>query len=212
MYQSHPSHALNLRFQTRPFQGAEPKSARFLFVGLDANYAENIEDSAIFPGILTYHEDGTRFWQQHGVHHPFLLDGYRGDGRRYHQNFARFGFTPDHAAQVSFVELLHVPTVGRSQLTVDDLDTAHLERLNSAILDGAAEHVFIPRSVAALMRQTRKFAWMAKQPSESPTLPVLYQRGGKSVYQHLHLSNYGRFEAQMRAEARAIGALLATNV
>src|SRR5437879_1793360 len=140
MYQPHPSRELNGHFLQRPYQGAEPSLATYLFIGLDANYDENIERTPTFQSVLEYHQDGVAFWRRHGVHHPFLLAEYRGDGRRYHRTFARIGFTSRHAALVSFAELLHVPTVGRNRLTPEDLEPSHLQVLNSAILDGKAQH------------------------------------------------------------------------
>jgi hypothetical protein len=91
------------------------------------------------------------------VHHPFLLDGYTGDGRRYHRNFSRIGFLPAHADPVSFVELMAVPTVGRSVLTTSDLSPHHLKWLDSLILEGPARYVFIPDKVAKLMAQAGFF-------------------------------------------------------
>ena len=143
----------------RPYQGVEPSSAAYLFIGLDANYDPNIERNPIFARVLEYHEDGVGFWRRHGVHHPFLLPEYKGDGRRYHRAFARVGFEPKHAPLVSFVELLHVPTVGRSQLTVADLHPPHLQMLNSAILEGKPKHIFVSASVARLMQTSEAFPW-----------------------------------------------------
>ena len=128
MYHPHPSDLLNKIFSAKPFQGADPETATFLFVGLDANYAPSIETTPIFSSIVDYLDDGVAFWCKYGVHHPFLLPGYRGDGRLYHKTFASIGFTVEHAAQVSFVELLHVPTCGRSSLVPEDLDPQHLLR------------------------------------------------------------------------------------
>ena len=108
MYRAHPDRELRDKFERRPYQGADPSSAAYVFVGLDANYAEDIEAHPIYSDVLEYHADGVAFWQGHGVHHPFLLPSYSGDGRRYHLNFARIGFAPTQAEQVSFVELLHV--------------------------------------------------------------------------------------------------------
>lgn len=68
--------------------------ATFLFVGLDANYSPDLEASPSFQSVLEYHEDGVAFWRRYGVHHPFLLPEYRGDGRRYHRTFAKIGFKP----------------------------------------------------------------------------------------------------------------------
>jgi hypothetical protein len=110
MYRSDPSQILSTLFARKPYQGASPDAARFLFVGLDANDAADIENSPIFQELLADHEDGTAFWRRHGVHHPFLLPQYTADGRRYRRTFAKIGFRPEHAELVSFIELLHLPT------------------------------------------------------------------------------------------------------
>ena len=126
---------------------------------MDANYDADIESSRAFSSVLDYHRDSVSFWQREGVHHPFLLSTYprSGKGRRYHANFARLGFVAQHARLVSFVELLHVPTVGKNPLTVADFDPVHLDRVNAAIINGNAEHIFISDKVSRLMRQTGHF-------------------------------------------------------
>ena len=210
MYQPHPSSELNAQFRHRPYQGVEPSAATFLFIGLDANYDPNLERSPCFRSVLEYHQDGVAFWRRNGVHHPFLLPEYRGDGRRYHRTFARIGFTPKHANLVSFVELLHVPTVGRNKLTPQDLDPSHLHRINAAILQGQAKHIFISSGVARLMHSSKAFPWLPKEPSGSGPLRVLYSEPSRFVYSHLHFSNYGKFQKQLEAEAHAISALLPT--
>lgn len=205
MYTPHPSATLQSLFRSRPFQGADPREAAFLFVGLDANYAPDIESSGAFPSILRYHEDGVGFWQKHGVHHPFLLPGYSGDGKRYHKNFAQIGFSAAHAANVSFIELLDVPTSGRSKLVADDLGERHLGVLRDLILNGPARHVFLSAGVSRLMRETSVFAWLPRNPTgQRDGLDVLWERQQKTVYSHLHFSNYGKFEARRKLEAMAI--------
>lgn len=182
----------------------------FLFVGLDANYDADIEHSPIFQSVLEYHQDGVAFWHRNGVHHPFLLPQYSGDGRHYHRNFARIGFEPRHASFVSFVELLHVPSVGRNKkLAPQDLDPLHLLMINSAILDGQAQHIFISAGVARLMRASGSFPWLSRNTLSPTVLPVLYRQGHRSVYLHLHFSNYGKFQLRLEAEATAIASLLA---
>ncbi len=134
MYHLHPSETLRRIFAARPFQGAEPERASFVFVGLDANYSPDIERSAIFPQLLDYLSDGVAFWQRTGVHHPFLLSAYGNkDGAKYHRSFARIGFRPEHAPLVSFIELLHLPTYGKSKLAVGDLDLEHLRWVDRVI-------------------------------------------------------------------------------
>ena len=208
MYTVHPSVELNAKFAARPFQGVEPRSAAFLFIGLDANYAADIEQSSIFGRILEYHEDGARFWIRHRVHHPFLLPGYSGDGRRYHRTFAQIGFGPQHASLVSFAELLHVPTVGRSKLTPADLDSSHLQRLNDAVLGGSPKNTFVSVGVARLMHASGAFSWLQRDLPSGKVLPAIHRSANGTVFLHLHFSNYGKFQAQLNAEARAISSLL----
>lgn len=208
MYEAHPSPALSERFRRKPYQGVAPEKAEFLFVGLDANYAADIEQSAIFPSLLRYHEDGPAFWRESGVHHPFLLPAYSGDGRRYHLSFAKIGFRADHADRVSFVELLHLPTVGRSRLQARDLERPHLLRLREAIFAGAAKYIFVSAGVLRLMVKTGLFAELDAALVSSGGLRVVFRDRCRTVFLHLHLSNYGKFEAQLRAEAKAIAELL----
>jgi hypothetical protein len=209
MYTAHPSAALNALFIQRPYQGAEPDEATFLFVGLDANYDESLDRKPIFSRVREYHEDGVAFWRRHGVHHPFLPPQYSGDGRRYHRNFAQIGFTPDQARHVSFIELLHVPTVGRNELVPGDFSTPHLTMLNNVLLYGRAKHIFVPDRVARLMRTLKAFARLAKTPLDCVgPLGVLYRRADKRVYKHLHFSVYGAFEMRRVDEAAAIRNLI----
>jgi hypothetical protein len=210
MYIPHPNPELQELFARKPHQGADPRSARYLFVGLDANYDPSIDRSAIFPMLREYHCDGAAFWRQRGVHHPFLLAGYTGDGRHYHRSFSRIGFEPEHADVVSFIELLHVATMGRSRLAPEDLDRTHLEMLNDVILASKPKRVFIPAGVARLMRATESFPWLPRAPSstEGP-LGVLYRDPTTTVYSHLHFSVYGKFERRKVEEAAAIREMLA---
>lgn len=208
MYQPNPSAELTKCFSRRPYQGVDPRAATFLFVGLDANYDANVEQSQAFPGILEYHADGVAFWREHGVHHPFLLPEYRGDGRRYHRTFARIGFEPRHAELVSFVELMHVPTVGRNKLEVADFDPAHLRNLGFAMLEGKAKYIFVSAGVLRLMQLSGFFPWLREKAQISSLLPVLYEDPLRTVFLHLHFSNYGKFQQRLDAEASAIHSLL----
>lgn len=209
MYATHPSPELNELFAHKPYQGAAPDQAMFLFVGLDANYEPQIERKAIFSKIREYHDDGVSFWRKYGVHHPFLLPEYSGDGQFYHRSFARIGFGPQHADLVSFIELLHVPTVGKNALVAPDLEASHLRVLNAAILEGQATHIFIPLTVARLMRATGAFSWLPKAPQKKAgTLDVLFRNRSKTVYSHLHFSVYGKSQQKKIHEAIAIRGLL----
>jgi hypothetical protein len=208
MYLPHPSDELNARFRHRPYQGVEPSAATFLFIGLDANYDPDLERSPSYRTVLEYHEDGVAFWRRHGVHHPFLLPGYRGDGRRYHRTFARIGFRPRHADLVSFVELLHVPNVSRNKLEPQDLDISHLRAVNAAILNGKARHIFVPAGVARLMQASKVFPWLPKAAAGDGPLRVLYTEPMRTVYSHLHFSNYGKYQQQLEREVHVIAALV----
>lgn len=208
MYFPHPSQTLTAAFSERPYQGAVPREASFLFIGLDANYDPEIECSPIFDRVVEYHHDGIGFWQRHGVHHPFLLPEYRGDGRRYHLTFSKLGFRPAHAPLVSFAELLHLPTVGRSRLVTDDLAVPHLDWLNEVILDGHPKQVFVSNNVTKLMRASGRFPWMPDTLPANQVLPVLYRDTACTVYLHLHFSNYGKFQSRLDAEAAAIARLI----
>jgi hypothetical protein len=208
MYQSHPSDRLSAAFRRRPFQGAVPEEAEIVFIGLDANYAADVELTSSFPSILDYHDDGVAFWHRHGVHHPFLLPGYRGSGKPYHRNFARIGFTPEGASRVSFIELLHLATIGVNQkLDVGDFDAVHLARIDRLVTAGAARLVFASDKVLRLMRATRRFSWLTDRVDRSGELPVVHRHGDTTVHLHLHFSNYGKFQEQMVREAQAMRVL-----
>ena len=145
--QRDPSERLQAHFRERPWQGADPFQARFLFVGLDANYDRTIEKT--LPEVFDYLEDGVAFWREHGkeVHHPFRLPRYHGKGKLYHDRFAEIGFAPEYVLWVSFIELLHVPTTttgtGKRRLEAGDLSPDHLRWLAHVFEDGSAEHVFM---------------------------------------------------------------------
>ena len=209
MYFRHPSPALNQLFALRPFQGTAPEEAQFIFLGLDANFDQEIEENPVFSKVLEYLQDGVGFWRKYGVHHPFLLPEYRGDGRFYHKTFSRIGFTSSHAAKVCFIELLHIPTIGRSALTSTDLDRVHLRRIGNAILEGEAQCIFVPAGVARLMRASGEFPWMPRTPKADVTpLSIWLREERKTVFSHLHFSVYGKYEQQKSEELLAIRALI----
>lgn len=203
-YEPHPSDRLKANFREKPWQGADPFEALFLFVGLDANYDPSIEKT--LPEVFGYLDDGVTFWKQLGVHHPFRLSHYSGSGKRYHDRFAEIGFTPEHAQQVSFIELLHLPTTGRSSLIPSDLFPDHLRWLARIFNDGSAKYVFLPQGVARLMRQSKYFPWLsAKPPRSEGDLPVLCERKGQTVYEVYHFSCYGWQLSRLNRQIVQIG-------
>jgi hypothetical protein len=192
MYHAHPNQRLRELFAVKPYQGADPATARFLFFGLDANYHPAIDERPYFSEIVAYLEDGVRYWKQRGFHHPFRHPDYRGDGALYHRRFSEIGFTTEHAAQVSFVELVDVPTYGRSALKHRDLPVSHVARLSEWVLSGKASYVFIPPGVGNLLRSTQEFAWLPKLPSaHQGSLPVLWASEKKIVFAPFHFSCVG---------------------
>jgi len=210
MYHLHPSETLRRIFAARPFQGAEPERASFVFVGLDANYSPDIERSTIFPQLLDYLSDGVAFWRKTGLHHPFLLAAYGNkDGTKYHRTFATIGFRPEHAPLVSFVEILHLPTFGRSALDVQELDASHLQWLDHVICAGSAHYVFVPAGVARLMRASGAFRWLPKAAyGDGGALTVWHRTATTTVFCHYHLSTYGHQERKKREQIAEIRTLV----
>ena len=130
----HPSPRLNFYFGRRPYQGADPGNAQHIFIGEDANFAPDIEEQAIWPCVEEYLTDGVAFWNRHGVHHPFLLEGYNGQGALYHGHYNAIlnhegGVANGVAAplpvnirqSISFVEYLDRPTTGNGNIDNADM-------------------------------------------------------------------------------------------
>lgn len=197
-YNCHTSKKLKDCFIKKPWQGNNPKKARFLFVGLDANFdAESKIPPTFFKEeILTYLDDGVGYWQKRGFHHPFMHPDYHGSGRLYHERFAKIGFTRDEADLVSFVELLHVPTTGRSNLNASDLCPDHLCKLADWFDCGSAKYIFFVSSkVTMLMRQKQPSPDLdLLPPNQMKTddnykdLKVLRKENGQTIYGIYHFS------------------------
>ncbi len=193
MFFPHSNDKLQELFSRKPFQGADPATAQFLFFGLDANYDPAIGDKHYFSEVVSYLEDGVRYWKDRGFHHPFRHPEYRGDGALYHRRFAEIGFTKEHAKQVSFIELINVPTFGKSGLRVSDLKASHLDRLRAWVLRGRAAYIIIPPGVSGLLRRTPQFSWLPEKPvTHDGSLPVLFRSEHKVVFSPYHFSCVGR--------------------
>ncbi|MBQ0721839.1 MAG: hypothetical protein KBT89_16760 [Gammaproteobacteria bacterium] len=155
-YGVHPSEELVEIFSRKPYQGADPFKSKVVVIGNDANYSPDISSHNFFRNIIDYHEDGVKFWQTYGVHHPFLLDDYpfdkRKGGVRYHSNFQKMGFESTFADGFSFVELLAVPTIGNTGSDIDAffqlLDREHLEWLESVVFEGSKNFVLVNQTLA----------------------------------------------------------------
>ena len=209
MYHIHPNKYLNKLFAIRPYQGVAPEEAKYLFVGLDANYDKEIEQSEVFPQVIEYLQDGVAFWEKYGVHHPFLLPAYRGDGKFFHRSFARIGLTKKYAKDVCFIELVDVPTYGKSSLEVDDLNINHLARIKRALEGGVARYVFISTSVGSLMKKSGMFPWLPSKPKATHSPLKLWGTvGAVHLLWHYHFSVYGKFEKVKSTQLDEIGRLL----
>ncbi|MEM1154847.1 MAG: hypothetical protein AAGI44_11960 [Pseudomonadota bacterium] len=156
IYGIHPDPELNRLIASHefPHQGQDPRHACAVFVGLDANYSGVLTEHAAFmPFILDYHRDGVGFWQQHGVHHPFLLDQYplpkNTGGVPYHRKISRMGLSPDYADNVSFIELLPCATTGRTEESLfwDMFDREHALKIDALVASRAHRLIIISSSV-----------------------------------------------------------------
>ncbi|HYC47803.1 MAG TPA: hypothetical protein VED01_20215 [Burkholderiales bacterium] len=203
MYYPHPDPRLQQLFKAKPFQGAEPGSAQFLFFGLDANFDPAIGTKPYFGEIESYLENGPRYWRERGFHHPFLHPEYRGHGASYHRRFAGIGFRPEHAEQVAFVELIELATYGTSRLRRSDLSPTHLQRLARWVLEGNASVVFMPPNVVSLLCKTDEFGWLKADPDdlEGP-LKVVFRSSAKLIVSPFHFSYYGRGYTKPEREAQ----------
>ena len=124
-----------------------------------------------FRRILDYHADGVRFWKTTGVHHPFMLPDYpfdrRKGGVKYHGNFSKLNFSPTHAEFFSFVELLHLPTIGNTgsnkELFFQLLDSDHLNWLESLVLGGDPKFVLVNQTLAGSINRISKKLGVLKE-------------------------------------------------
>jgi hypothetical protein len=199
-------------FMAQPWQGCDPMKARFLFVGLDANYPKNVETT--LPELFDYLNNGVQFWKDgdEGVHHPFLLSRFQGrSGKRYHKRFAEIRFKPVHAELVSFVELLHLPTEA-GELIVEDLSQEHLFFLRDVFDKGDAKYIFVCMGVTELLRQadrkwrTAWFQWARQLPQEvDGELEVLRKQDGHTIYRMYHFSvRFPRHVERLNAQIEQI--------
>lgn len=167
MYSIHPSEKLIELFRNKPYQCQDPRKAKILFLGLDANFCPNIEDDGFFSYIKEYLLEGVRFWNKYGVHHPFLLDACpRGDGVRYHKQFSKLGLSVNHAKHISFVELLDIPTAGRTNKKKlwSLLNLEYLREFDEILLNENPKLLFVSSGVLRVMKKIKKeqriFKWI----------------------------------------------------
>lgn len=150
-FREHPSKKLQDLFMQRPFQMQEPEKSRIIFLGLDANFNEDIENNhSLFEEFLDYMSDGVGYWKRENIHSPMLKSYYNGMGKKYHENFRKLGFTSDNAQDICFLEIINVCTCGNStqnenkfnSLLKSNSNMAHLKRIANLANDNSKQ-IFI---------------------------------------------------------------------
>ena len=198
-YNPHHSPRLKAHFAKTPWQGINPMEAIYLFVGLDANFDASIDETLpiarrhiLSAEVFDYLEHFRAWLDRVEVHHPFRLPCYHGDGRKYHDTIAEIGFTSKNADLVSFVELLKIPTTGRSNLKLDDLSLDYLSDLNNTFVNGEAKYIFVSGKETRLMRQSKRFFPLLPNPLPiDGDLKVLRKENGKIIYEMFHPACWG---------------------
>jgi len=149
----HPSETLHRLYQNKPWQGQDPEQAKILFLSLDANWDYDIEQSPVFPQVQEYLQDGVLFWEKYGIHHPMLLNGYHGSGKKFHLSFTRLGLAPENAKHISFIELFGKPTYGGSGEEPDfmnmvlEQDASYLNFLKHILTETRGKTFFVAKDV-----------------------------------------------------------------
>ena len=198
MYSKHPSLELTELFKSKPYQGQNPRRAKILFLGLDANFGANIATDGFFPRIKEYLSNGVKFWEKYGVHHPFLLHSYpSSDGVRYHRQFAKLGLGKEHAQYISFIELLDIPTTGSTtknrKLFHSYLNLDYLRELDKLLSNNRKKLLFVSSGVLRAMQKIKRehqiFNWLPNNDirGRNQIIKVVEKRG-LQVYFITHFS------------------------
>lgn len=154
----HPCDELNKAYQW--YQGQNPYSAKFIFIGKDANFSSDISTSRIFNEVLKYLADGVKYWRCKKRHHPFLSPLYeKGPGYKYHHSFSKMGLSFEYADKISFVELLDFPTCGNTTpprlMTL--LNVGHIKKLDDLLQSSTNKKaVYIARGAYPILYEIGK--------------------------------------------------------
>lgn len=196
-FQKHTSSELVELFNKKPYQGQSPEKAKIIFLSTDANYSPAITSHSFFKYILEYQEDGVKFWEKYGCHHPFLLKEYpfnrTKDGCKFHSNFRRIGFGSEYAKYFSFLELLDVPTIGNKS---DDralfnslFSKDHLEYIEKLMLSGGEKLFFVSggalRDIVNIRKKHSVFKWIDLSPKSKFTKTI----NGNKIKEIYHFSS-----------------------
>lgn len=196
--EKHPSQELQQLYRNRNFQGADPTNAKIIFVGRDPNWALGVENMDVFGKIQEYLTDGVAFWIKHNIHHPFLLEDYKGDGKRYHKIFSKLEIGRNEAEKISFVELIGIPTTGMSMKNskkfydylLSDSNIAHLKELDKLIND-SSKIIFIAwgliQDFKIINAHTGLFTKFAKLNKDNFSITELNQF--ENIFIHRHFSD-----------------------
>jgi hypothetical protein len=199
MYRQHPSEELNHLYKQRPYQGQNPELAQIIFLGLDANFMEDIDkDKERFRFTKEYLEDGVIFWETYEVHHPFIYQKQYKDGVRYHRNFAKLNLNATYAKNVSFMELLDIPTVGNTGASIKEfyklLNIDYLKNVENVISNSRNKKVvFISGSVLNALIYIKKkfnlFKWLpTKKIKGGNKAHKIFEDEAVCIYQVFHFS------------------------
>jgi hypothetical protein len=171
-FQKHTSAEMVSLFQNKPYQGQDPLKAKILFLSSDANYSPEISEHDFFKYILEYHDDAVSFWKKYKVHHPFLLPNYpfhKGKaGVPFHRNFSKLNLSAEYADQISFIELLDIPTIGNKSANMnlfwELVSEEHLRNLDMIIQGCNEKLIFISGGTLKDMKKMKKlykvFNWL----------------------------------------------------
>jgi len=171
-FEKHPSNELVTLFNKKPYQGSSPEKSKIIFLSSDANYSHEITQHQFFKYILEYQDNGVAFWNKYDCHHPFLLNCYPFNrskaGVPFHRNFSKLGLGSEFADQISFIELLDVPTIGNKSNNkkrfFELVSLKHLEYLDALIMNGGNKLFFVSKGVLIDMVELKKkfnvFDWL----------------------------------------------------
>ena len=194
----HPSQMLNALYAIKSYQGANPEDAKVIFVGRDPNWAADIEERKMFEHVVSYLSDGIDFWETNGIHHPFLLRGYKGDGRKYHRSFSKMKFDSSVANKISFVELIGFPTTGMAgsnstlfkEYLFSEANSGHLIELDK-LLSNNDKIIFIAwgliNDFKLINKRTGLFEMLAKLDKSKMDITDLNQY--ENIFVHRHFSD-----------------------